>query len=166
MSGLIVNKMLLSGGTIYCRCQSCDSPCGKESFIQGISGQPPLFTPLENRIYSRIVFGVHPKIFTTRSVPLILEVAYFCNFCEWRPKGGPQNTAQDIIREIIMQKVLPEQEGKTELITGLGCWITFSRVREKKDKRIFNYQVSLPQLKEILVTLKEAEDNPFKIFDN
>lgn len=161
------NKMTIGGGPAYCYCQCCGRPTAKESLAWRINEEPPIFTPLENRIYSRAVFGVHRKIFQKIWwVPLILEAAYICNFCEFRPKNGPESKAEEIIERIIVKKIGQDGRGKSDYIPSLGCWITFSRIRDKKAEEVFNYQMNLDQLKEVLAGLKEVEGNPFKVSGN
>lgn len=159
-------QMPLGGGMIYCKCQSCGKPVGRENLICGMNGDPPIFTPLENGIYSRVVFGIHRNVFQTRWVPLILEAIYFCNFCEWRPKDGPQKTIEEATEEAIVQEMGNGLKGKPEYVQGLGCWIIFSQIRERHTEEVFNYQVSFDQFQEILAALKNVKGNPFKIVES
>ncbi|MFA4890067.1 MAG: hypothetical protein WC587_00310 [Candidatus Paceibacterota bacterium] len=158
---LIGNKMN-NGEATLCYCQSCGSCCGQEFFTPGKDG--PFFSSLSpERIYSRVIFGVHPEVHQKQVVPVCLEVVYFCNFCEWRTTNGPDEVMEIVIKlAVVNEKIGRVEQWRADFIPDLGCWITFSRVIRGKDKCKFNYQMNVAQLGDVLVALKELEGNPFK----
>lgn len=146
----------------YClvlpECACCKKTIPEEHWIDSCSGQPQIMSSPDN--YIRIIFGVHPEIYSSQDgpVPAIFTPVYFCKECE--KDKGPYLALLKIF--LSFEPMIHPSALVSQFDPQRGCWITIWPLdTQSQPTWPINYQVNLSTFREITEKMLNIPDNPF-----
>lgn len=143
-------------------CSFCKKELKTELWIK-----PPresLFVMESPGNYIRIIFGVHPEIYSSvrGPVPAVYTPVYFCEECE-RIKG-PYISLLRIF--LSFEPMIHPSVSDNQFDPQRGCWITIWPIdKQAKPTWPINYQVNISIFEEIAKKLMHLPENPYRVIE-
>ncbi|EKE21617.1 MAG: hypothetical protein ACD_7C00167G0001 [uncultured bacterium] len=141
-------------------CSHCGENITKELWVD--SRQSPTYTMSSPEDYVRVIFGIHPEIYSsqTESVPAIFTPVYFCKECEEK-----HHIVASLLKIFLSFEPMIHPESNGQFDPNRGCRITvYPLDQQSQPTWPIDYQVNLSTFREIAKKLMAIPGNPFCVF--
>lgn len=169
-----MDKLIINGGCVttrkteiigvyraiaYCAC--CNEKVAIDIWADLRLSPTCTMSPPED--YIRIIFGIHPEIYSAQNgpVPAVFTPVYFCKECE----ENNSIVASLLKMFLSFDPMIHPSTSDSQFDPKRGCWITIWPLdKQSQPTWPIDYQVNLSTFREITKKLMNIPNNPFRVF--